>query len=142
MSRKDAAEKVAKLRRLADDPRTPRPEAENARRRADKIAADHQLGERELGEGRMSAAFDELVEQIEKIVVKHKSTTNSFFGAESAIRDVLGRIRAMPDVDKAARLQQIVTVTRTASFIVGRHPLVAEAKAVVDAALKNHDVKI
>ena len=143
MTRREAAEKVAKLRRLADDPRTPREEAHNAREAAAKITREHKLKEQDLATGRMCAAFDDLVGELEKAVQRRSAhLPTGIFGAEQSIKTALDGIRKMTDVDKATRLRQLTTVVRTAAIFVGDHPVVAEVKAVLDAVLKNHDLML
>jgi len=39
-------------------------------------------------------------------------------------------------------MRQIATVIRTAAFIAGDTPIIAEIKIVFDTALKNHGVSI
>jgi hypothetical protein len=140
--RRSAAEKVAKLRRLADDPRTPPTEAQAARNQADKIARENGLGDQDLIAGRMGAAFDDLVEEIGKVVARHPNIPTGLFGTSSVIRDALNQVRAMQEADKVNRLRQIVSVVRAASFFLSDNRMVAEVKIVVDTALKNHNIVI
>jgi hypothetical protein len=143
LTRREAAEKVAKLRRLADDPRTPRTEAQTARGTADKIAREHELGEQDLAVGRMCAAFDDLIGELEKAIQQRSGQIpTGMFGAGHAIKTALDGIRKMTDVDKATRLRQLTGVVRTAALFVGDHPVVAEVKAVLDTVLKNHDLML
>lgn len=140
--RRRIAEKVAKLRRLADDPRTPPTEAQAARSQAEKIAAENGLGDQDLLAGRMGAAFDDLVEEIGKVVSRHPNIPTGLFGTGNVIRDALNQVKAMPENDKVSRLRQIVSIVRAASFFLGDNKVVAEVKVVVDTALKNHDVTV
>ncbi len=142
MTREDASDKIAKLTRLANDPRTPAAEAESARRQIAKLQLQHQLGPQELEMSRMGAAFDDLVEKVEQIVRRHPSMPSGIFGAQEAVRNVLTVIKKVSDADKAARLRQIVGAVRAATFLLGGHPIVIELKTSVDTALKNHELVI
>lgn len=140
--RRRVAEKAAKLRRLADDPRTPPTEAQAARSQAQKMELENGLGNQDLTDGRMGAAFDDLVEEIGKVVDRHPNIPTGLFGTGNVIRDALNQVKAMPEADKVSRLRQIVSVVRAASFFLGNNRMVAEVKTVVDTALKNHDVTV
>jgi hypothetical protein len=140
MTKKDAASKIAKLRRLADDARTPPTEAEAARGRADKLAAEHGLGATELESGRWCAAFDDLVTEVEKIVHGNPNLPTGMFGTEQVLTQVLGLLRGMQDGNKATRLRQIVGLVQTASFFAGSNKTVVEIKSMIDIVLKNHQL--
>ncbi len=142
MTKKDAAAKIAKLRRLADDPRTPKEEAESAKRQIDKLSAEHGLLPADLEVGRMSAAFDDLVTEIEKIVRANPNLPVGLFGTEQIVAQILDKLRGMGEGDKSTRLRQIVGIVRTASFFVGSNKTVAEIKSVVDLVLKNHQINL
>ena len=142
MTKRDASEKVAKLRRLASDPRTPKTEADTARASADKIAAQHGLREEDLATGRMCAAFDDLVTALEAAVKRVPQVPTGFRAVDEAIRAAVTKVKAMPETDKVMRLRQVVMTVRTAAFVMGGHPLVAEAEAIVNTTLKNHDVQV
>lgn len=141
MTKKEAAEKVAKLTKLAKGSANPN-EATTARTQADKIIAEHGLTEHDLTSGEMAAAFDDLVDGVQKIVAGHPALPPGLFNSSAVITDVIHRFKNMKDVDKAARLRQLATIIRTTSFIAGDSPIVAEIKAVFDTALKNHGVTI
>lgn len=141
MTRKEAAEKVAKLRRLARGSKNPH-EAEMAREQADKLAARHGLASADLEAGSMGAAFDDLVDQVKTVVAGHASIPAGLFNTEGIINDVLGKIKSIGESDKSARLRQIATLIRTASFFAGDNKVVAEMKAVLDTTLKNHDLTL
>jgi hypothetical protein len=141
MTRKDAAAKIAKLIRLADDPRTQPAEATSARQLASKIQTEYKIGPQDIETDRLCAAFDELVGVVEKIVERHPSLPG-LFGTRKIVSDVLGSVRCIGDDDKSARLRQLVGIVRVASFVAGSIPLVAELKAAVDTALANNNVTI
>jgi hypothetical protein len=142
VTKKDAAVKVAKLRRLADDPRTPPTEADVARRQIDKLSAEHGLAPLDLETGRLCAAFDDLVGEIEKLVARHPNVPSGLFGTTKVVNDVLGKIRDIDDADKATKLRQLVSIVRIASLFAGDTKIVSELKVVIDTTLKNHDFVI
>jgi hypothetical protein len=142
MDKKSAAKKVAKLRRLAEDPRSPAGERENARRAADRITSENHLSPADLDVGKMCSAYDELVGEIEKFVKNNPNLPSGLFGAEKVVTDVVGKLRLADDSDKSARLRTFVTVVRTASIFVGDNRYVSEIKSIMDAALGNNNVRI
>jgi hypothetical protein len=142
MTQREAAEKVAKLKRLADDPRTPKPEAESAERQWRRLCDEHHLSADDLQERQLIAAFDELVESVEKIIKTHPRLPRGMFGAEAAIGHVLRHVRSLEEPAKKIRLKQIVTIVRAASYVAGTNTTVAEIKAAIETSLKNHDVII
>ena len=92
--------------------------------------------------GEMAAAFDELVDGVKKFVAGHPSLPTGLFNSSAIVTDVLAKIKATSETDKSTRLCQIATIVRAASFIAGDQPIIAEVKAVLDTALKNHNVTI
>lgn len=141
MTKKEAAEKVAKLMKLANGS-TNVHEAANAKAQAEKIVEDHGLTENDLMSGEMAAAFDDLVDSVHKIVASHPALPPGLFNSSAIITDILHKFKTIGDTDKAARLRQITTIVRTASFIAGDNTVIAEIKAVLDSTLKNHNVSI
>lgn len=142
MDKKSAAEKVAKLRRVAEDPRTNASEATNARRTADRLAFEYSLGSADLEAGRMSAAYDELLMAIEKFVKNHPRMPAGIFSAEKAVQDVVGRLRGASESDKSSRLRTFVSIVRTANLFIGSNAYVSEVKTIMDTALSNNGVTI
>lgn len=141
MTRKDAAEKVAKLMKLANGSTNPH-EAATARSQAEKIVAEHGLSDNDLLSGEMSSAFDELVDSLQKVVASHPALPPGLFNSSAIVTDVLHKIKNIGDSDKVTRLRQITTIVRTAAFIAGDTPVIAEIKAVLDSTLKNHGISI
>lgn len=139
MSRKDAAEKVAKLMKLANGSTNPH-EAATAKRQANKLVEEHGLTDSDLMSGEMAAAFDDLVDSVQKVVANHPALPPGLFNSSAIITDILHKIKTLGDTDKATRLRQITTIVRTASFIAGDTPVIAEIKAVLDSTLKNHGI--
>jgi adenylate cyclase class IV len=141
MTKKDAAEKVAKLMKLAKGSANEH-ESATARAKADSLAKEYGLTANDLLAGEMAAAFDELVDEFHKFVVNHSPMTDGMFGTTAVVTDVLSKIKNVKDTDKATRLRQIAGVIRIASFIAGDNQIVAEVKVVLDTALKNHGITI
>jgi hypothetical protein len=142
VTKKEAAEKVAKLMKLARD-NTCANEAVAARRQAEKIAVEHGLTQSDLETGKLAAAFDDLVDGLHKYVAQHPvAKSTDLFGASSIVKQAIDKVKAMGEVDKSQKLRTIAALVRTASFIAGDNPVVKSAKAQLDSALKNHDVTI
>jgi hypothetical protein len=141
MTRKDAAEKVAKLMKLANGSSNAN-EAATAKAQAEKLVAEHGLTDNDLLSGEMAAAFDDLVDSVQKVVASHPALPPGLFNSSAIVTDILHKIKNLGDTDKATRLKQITTIVRTASFIAGDKPIVAEIKAVLDSTLKNHGLSI
>jgi hypothetical protein len=141
MTKKDAAEKVAKLMKLANGSSNPH-ESATAKSQAEKLVAEHHLTDNDLLSGEMAAAFDDLVDSVQKLAASHPALPPGLFNSSAIITDVLHKLKNIGDTDKSTRLKQITTIVRTASFIAGDTPLVAEIKAVLDSTLKNHGLSI
>jgi hypothetical protein len=139
VTKKSAAEKVAKLHKLARGSSSPH-EAESARAQAEKIAAEHGLSSRDLETGQMGAAFDELVDQVGKIASSLPQIPQGLFDTRTIVDQVLRSIKSIGEVDKAARLRQFTTLVRTAAFIAGDNKTIAEVKTALDTALRNHEL--
>jgi len=141
MTKKQAAEKVAKLVRLARGTRNAN-EAATARTQANKLAREHGLTENDLSAGQRAVAFDDLVDQLHAYVMQHPKTqvAGELFASTPIIGDVLAKIKGIEETDKSAKLGQIVTLIRTASFVAGDHPVVAHLKHLVDTTLQRHDI--
>lgn len=140
MTKKEAAEKVAKLMKLANGSSNPH-EAETAKKQAEKIANEHGLSPSDLETGKLSAAFDELVDGIQRFVANHPAMPEGLFNSSAIVHDVLNKIKNIGEADKSVRLRQVTTIIRTASFFTGNQTI-SGIKAVLDSALKNHGVSI
>lgn len=140
MTKKEAAEKVAKLMKLASGSNNPH-EAETARNQAEKIAKDHDLSSGDLETGKLSAAFDELVDGIQKFVSNHPAMPEGLFNSSAIVHDILNKIKNIGETDKSVRLRQVTTIVRTAAFFTNNQTI-SGIKAVLDSALKNHGVSI
>lgn len=141
MNKKDAAEKVAKLMKLAKGSSNEH-EAKTARSQAEKIVAEYGLSDLDLEAGEMAAAFDDLVDGLQKMVASHPALPEGIFNSSAIVTDVLHKIKNLGDTDKATKLKQITTIIRTASFIAGDNTTISNAKAALDTALKNHGLSI
>jgi hypothetical protein len=141
MLKKDVAEKVAKLMKLAKGSTNPH-EAASAKKQAEKLVQEHSLTDDDLMSGEMATAFDELVDSIQKLVASHPDLPSGLFNSSAIVTDVLHKIKNLGDTDKSKRLRQITTLVRTVSFIAGDNPIIAEVKAILDSTLKNHGVSL
>lgn len=141
MTKKEAAEKVAKLMQLARD-NTNENEASAARRQAEKLAVEHGLSQSDLETGKLAAAFDDLVDGLHKYVTQLPILPSDVLGASGVVKDVLTKIKSMGEVDKSSKLRTVAALVRTASFIAGDNHVVRSVKAQLDSALKNHDVTL
>jgi len=142
MNKDAAAEKIAKLRRISDDPRTNPSEAANARKTAERLAKEHNLTQDDLDIGKMCSAYDDLVGKIEQFVSKNPNMPVGIFGAEKIVSGVVGKLRQTTDTNKATRLRTVVTFVRTASLFVGDNRYVSEIKTITETALRNNGVTI
>jgi len=88
VNRKEAAEKIAKLERLARGTSNPH-EAESARAQAAKLASEHCLTDNDLKTGKMGAAFDDMVDEVGKLT---SSMPGGLFGAGTVVQEVLRAI--------------------------------------------------
>lgn len=134
MTRKEAAEKVAKLRRLAGGAGTSAERA-TATRVADELTKQHGLTEDELTLGIKAAAFDDLIDELNRFVSKHD--------VPSAVLEVLGAIKTSTDKeDKAVTLVRVVQIVRATSMFFGFDSSVKGTKTVVERVLKKHGVTV
>jgi carboxylesterase type B len=141
MTKHAAAEKVAKLMRLAKGSSNTH-EAANARSQAEKLVKEHGLTESDLASGERAAAFDDLVDAVHAFVRNHPSIPDSMFGTSAIVTDVLNRIKNIQETEKSARLGQITTVVRAASFIAGDDPNIKGIKHILDETLRKHEIVI
>jgi hypothetical protein len=130
VTRAEAAEKVAKLRRLAAGTNN-EAEASSARRRADELIKQHNLTEVELSAGSRAAAFDDLLTELDGYVRKHQVPTVVFEVIEKMKKETKKE-------DKAKMLEKFATVVRGASLFLD----VGDVKKVLDQVLTKHGVTI
>jgi len=138
MTKREAVEKVCKLRRLADRAGTPA-EAESARRAASKIMADHRLTSEDIAIEAKCAAFDDLLGRLEVFVATHPERSVPL----SVIKDAVSRAKSGTKAeDKARALGAFVGGVRTAFMFASSSKTVIAAKEIVDEVLRAHDVTI
>lgn len=140
MTRDEAAEKVAKLLRLAQDRANPH-EADSARRRAEKIIAEHGLTPDDMAAGNRAAAFDELVSELEGYVSRHPVVGGGLFDQVSVVRDVLARLRGLARVEKSRRLGQVEVAVHVAVVVAGDSPVVRDVRDALARVKSKYDVK-
>lgn len=139
MTRREAALKHAKLLRLARGTANHH-EAAAAKQQAEKIAAEHHLGPADIESGRSGAAFDDLVDELQRFVAERGDELGGLFGAGPIVRDVLSKIKSISDDDKSLHLLQFANLVRTASLVAGNTPTIKKLKQILDTTLKNHEL--
>ena len=141
MTRREAAEKVAKLRRLARGTKSPE-EAETARRSADKMAREHDLTDEEINVGALADAYDDLLRALEAAVSSRSTEVGDVFGTTKIVEEVASKLRGASPEEKASRLRSAATVIRTLAFVSGSKSLASSVKRCLDEVLKNHEITI
>ena len=141
MTKHAAAEKVAKLMRLAKGSSNPH-EASTARAQAERLVKEHGLTEADLTSGERAAAFDDLVDAVHAFVRNHPAIPDGMFGTSAIVTDVLNRIKNIAETEKASRLGQITTFVRAATFIAGDDPNIKGIKHILDETLRKHEIII
>lgn len=141
MTKHGAAEKVAKLMRLAKGSSNPH-EAANARAQAEKLVHDHDLTEEDLTSGVRAAAFDDLVDTLHAFIRNHPAVPEGIFGTSAILTNVLSKIKNIKETEKASRLVQIAQLVRAASYIWIGDPSIKAAKKALDETLRKHEVSI
>lgn len=137
MTKAAIAEKVAKLRRLADSPSANPFERDNARRAADALIAAHGLTAEDLRTGSICDAFDDLIVSIERLAL------GGGFGSSTPITEAISEMkRSTKPEDKAQAVTKIVQVVRVASIFLGGNETVRRLKGTIDEVLAAHHVTI
>lgn len=134
MTKAEAAEKVAKLRQLAESKANAH-EADTAKQRADELIKKYGLTENDLSLGSKAAAFDDLIGELDAFVRRHEVPA-AVFEAIDLVR------RETTKENKADALGKIVKVVRTASMFFGFDKTVKGVKDTVDGVLTKHKVTI
>ena len=137
LSKVEAAEKVAKLRRLARGTSNEH-EAATAEAQAKKIVAEYKLTRDDLSGGEKSDAFDDLVDTLHKFAVSHPDLPGGLFGTSAVIHDILGKVKAIDKSKKSTYLGWLTGGIRTVSFIAGDRPEIKELKRILDETLLRH----
>lgn len=136
ITKKQAAEKVAKLRRVYERPDSG-PEGQTARRSAEKLILEHSLTEADLSIGAKVAAFDDLVGQLE---IYAKGNQDKLPGS---VADAIDKIKNhTKEEDKAEALDKIVGWSKVSALLFGHNKYVRAVKDTIENVLKKHDVKI
>ena len=141
MTKHAAAEKVAKLMRLAKGSSNPH-ESANARTQAEKLVKEHNLTENDLTSGERAAAFDDLVDAVHAFMRNHPAISDGMFSTSALITDVLNRIKNIQEIEKSTRLGQITSIVRAASFVAGDDPNIKGIKRILDDTLRKHEIII
>jgi Protein of unknown function (DUF2786) len=137
LSKIEAAEKVAKLRRLARGTSNEH-EAATAEAQAKKIIAEYKLTKDDLSGGEKSDAFDDLVDTLHKFAVNHPDLPGGLFGTSAVIHDMLTKIKSIDKSKKNTYLGWLTGGIRTLSFISGDRPEIKELKRILDETLLRH----
>jgi hypothetical protein len=142
----EAAEKVAKLMRLAKDNASPH-EASAARSRAKKIVDEHGLTLDELSAGKKAQAFDDLVAAVRKTLSDSPDMPTGLFGTSNIVSGILSKLEKLSEESKSKRLDEAYKLVDTASLFNGAlgtlglgSPLVKNLKKIFDDVLAAHDL--
>jgi hypothetical protein len=127
LSKVEAAEKVAKLRRLARGTSNEN-EAATAEAQAKKIIAEYKL------------TRDDLSGTLHKFAVSHPDLPGGLFGTSAVIHDMLAKIKSIDKAKKNTYLAWIAGSIRTLSFISGDRPEIKELKRILDETLLRHNL--
>lgn len=140
MNKTEAAEKVAKLRRLARG--TPNVhEASVAKAQADRLAKTHGLTENDVASGERAAAFDDLIDGLHRFVANHPALPRNLPGSPSILGIILDKVKGLDKVNKGIRLGHLATIIKTVHFIAGDDPSIKEIKRILDNTLDRHEIK-
>jgi len=146
MTKQEAAEKVAKLVRLARANTNPH-EASTARAQAKKIVDEHKLTLEELSAGKKAQAFDELVAAIRKTISDKPEMPASLFNTSNIVSGILSKLETMSKESKSKKLDEAYKLVETASLFNGAlsslgfgTPLIKNIKKIFDDVLANHDL--
>jgi hypothetical protein len=148
MTKQDAAEKIAKLMRLARSNTNPH-EAAAARAQARKIVEEHGLSLEELSAGKKAQAFDDLVAAIRKTISSNPEMPTGLFGTSSVVSEILSKLEALSKDSKSKRLDEAYKLVDAASLFNGALgalglglgvPLVKNLKKIFDDVLADHDL--
>lgn len=136
MTRLEAMEKVAKLKRLAKRAGSPA-EAENARGAAHKIVAKYQLTPRELASGAKANALDDLLGALDSFVKGQREKV------PAAVLDVIERVkRDTKPEEKADALEKLVGATRVVAMFFGHRDDVSRIRDIIEQTLQQHEITI
>ena len=134
MTKQEAANKIAKLKRLAERAGTPA-EADTARRTAERLAREHNLNDDDLHQGAQAAAFDDLVDELGTFAAK-----NDIPAPVLSVMEMLKK--NTKEEEKASALKKAAAFLKTASLFFGFNQTVTALQETVDRVLKKHDIKL
>jgi hypothetical protein len=139
MRKQEAAEKVAKLMKLARDNPNPH-EQDSARSRARKIVEDNHLSVEDLSAGKKAAAFDDLVAAIRRKISTGPAVPAGLFG-------ILSKLESMSRESKSRRLDEAYKLVEAASLFNGAltavglgTSVVGDVKKIFEETLAAHDL--
>ncbi len=146
MTRQEAAEKVAKLLRLARDNTNPH-EAAAARAQAKKIMGEHKLTVDEVSAGKKARAFDDLVATLKTSIEGRGNLMPGLFSTKDVVGGILSKIEAMSDIDKSKRLDEVAKLMETACLLdgalskIGVASPISNLKKIFDNTLEAHGLE-
>ncbi len=146
MTKQEAAEKVAKLLRLARDNANPH-EAAAARNRAKKLIDEHGLSVEELSAGKKARAFDDLVAALRTSIEIRGNLSPGLFSTRDVVGGILSKIEAMSDIDKSKRLDEVAKLMETACLLdgalskIGVASPISNLKKIFDNTLEAHGLE-
>ena len=137
MRREDAAERVAKLMRLAKSPEPH--EAASARKAARKIVREHDLSLEDLSAGKKAYAFESLVGEVARLVPSLQ---------EPLVRELRRKISGLTRARKSRCLEDASKVLEVASLVNGLlsrvgmgSATVAMLQTILDDTLEDHGLE-
>jgi hypothetical protein len=131
----EAAEKVAKLRRLAAHAGTGKEEAQSAKVRASELISKWGLTESDLALGAKANAFDDLMTALDAYVKKHDVPIPVFHVIDKIKRETSKE-------DKAAALDKIKSSVEVISMFFGFDKTVAGVRKTIDEVVTRHELKL
>jgi hypothetical protein len=146
MRKQEAAEKVAKLMKLARDNPNPH-EQDSARSRARKIVEDNHLSVEDLSAGKKAAAFDDLVAAIRRKISTGPAVPAGLFGTSDIVSGILSKLESMSRESKSRRLDEAYKLVEAASLFNGAltavglgTSVVGDVKKIFEETLAAHDL--
>ena len=133
MTKKEAVRKVRKLRKLAENNRSP-DETSSALTAARDLCKKYNLTDTDLAQGTKAEAFDELIQKLDTYTKTRRELPES-------IAYILERLqRDMKEEEKSTALEQVVAAVRIGSIFLGRK--MGPVKEIVEETLRHHSLII
>jgi hypothetical protein len=146
MTKQDAAEKVAKLMKLARYNKNPHEEA-SARNKARKLVEDNHLSVEDLSAGKKAAAFDDLVAAIRRKISASPAMPAGLFGTSSIVSGILSKLEAVSRESKSRRLDEAYKLVEAAAMFNGALDViglgtrvVGDVRKIFEDVLTAHDL--